>query len=157
MHADRETKTIYGYMTVEAAFIIPWTIFIIAWLIYLGYFEYDRCLLFQDNYILASQASAQIKTRTEKQSWLSANIPERTGNKYMGTSRVNMEGYVSGSRIKMTSSHKVSHPLSFHDGFIPEGNWNISDTVNADNFSFTERLRIQRGIGRVAEGILGGD
>ncbi|MCR5595676.1 MAG: hypothetical protein K6G12_07500 [Lachnospiraceae bacterium] len=141
-----------GYMTVEAAFVVPWVIFIIVWLIYLGYFEYDRCLLFQDNYTLATQTASKITTVDGQQEWLNTQIGFRYGNKYMGSRSLDAKGEVSGSKVKISSSLKVSHPLSYDAGMIPDSNWNISDTVEADNFSFTKRIRLFRAAGRVLDG-----
>lgn len=48
-----------GYLTVEAACIVPMTIVIIALLIYLAFFMYDRCVLDQDSYILSYRESVR--------------------------------------------------------------------------------------------------
>ena len=139
-------------MTLEASFVVPWVIFIIVWLIYLGYFEYDRCLIFQDDYSLATQTAARIADTGDKQEWLDSHIPGQIGSKYMGTSGVTTEGRVSSTEIRVSSSMKVSHPLSYHAGMIPSSNWNISDSVSADNFSYPKRLRLFRAAGRVLGG-----
>lgn len=142
-----------GYMTLEAAFIVPWVVFMLVWLIYLGYFEYDRCLLFQDDYTLATQTATRICTNDEQQNWLNGHMNTQLGHKYMGGSHVEISGKVESSRIKVESRTRVAHPLSFHAGFIPTGNWNISDVVNADNYSFTQRLRTYRTVGRVLNSV----
>lgn len=43
-------KRAKGYMTVEASFIITWTVFLFVFLIYLSFYSYDKCVLFQDAY-----------------------------------------------------------------------------------------------------------
>ena len=133
-----------GYMTVEAAFVVPWVVFIIVWIIYLGYFEYNRCLIFQDDYSIATQTASRITTNEDKQNWLNSHIPGQIGSKYMGTSGVECTGEVGITSVKVRSSMRVSHPLTFHAGMIPSGNWCISDEVNADNFSYTKRMRLFR-------------
>lgn len=138
-----------GYMTLEASFVVPWVVFIIVWIIYLGYFEYDRCLIFQDDYSLATQTAARIATTDDKQSWLDAHKAGQIGSKYMGTHSVTTNGVVSSTKVTVTSSMRVSHPLSYHAGLIPVSNWNISDKVAADNFSYTGRLRLFRAAGRI--------
>ena len=141
-----------GYMTLEASFIVPWVFFIIVWIIYLGYFEYDRCLLFQDNYSLATQTAARITTTGRQQEWLDTHIAGQYGGKYMGTHRIGHTGEVTSSKITVSSFLRVSHPLSYHAGMIPASGWDMSDKVNADNFSFTKRLRTFRTVGRVISG-----
>ena len=139
-------------MTAEAAFVVPWVIFIIVWLIYLAYFEYDRCLVFQDDYLLATLSATRIKSVDEKQSWLDGHIGSIHGSKYMGTHSVETIGEVTKSKIIVSSTLNVSHPLNYHAGMIPKSNWNISDRVEADNFSYTERIRLFRSVGRVLGG-----
>ncbi len=141
-----------GYMTVEASFIVPWVVFIIVWIIYLGYFEYDRCLLFQDNYMLASQAGSIIKTKEDRSEWLNSHLRGQYGNKYMGTGNVDASGEITGSQVRVRSSLTVSHPLAYHAGMIPSSNWHISDEVHVDYYSFTKRIRLFRSAGRVLDG-----
>lgn len=150
MYSDR--KTCYGYMTVEASFIVPLVVFIIVWIIYLGYFEYDRCLLFQDNYMLASQTASIIKTREDRTAWLNAHLRSQYGNKYMGIGSVDTSGEVTGAQVRVQSSLTVRHPLAYHAGMIPASNWHISDEVHVDHYSFTKRIRLFRSAGRVLDG-----
>lgn len=141
-----------GYMSVEAAFVVPWAVFIIVWLIYLGFFEYDRCLIFQDNYSLATQAASRIDTTNGKQNWLDSHKRGWLGSKYMATRSVTCQGTVSSGRITLCSSLNVSQPFRRNAGMIPASNWSISDEVNADNFSYTKRLRLFRAGMRLAGG-----
>lgn len=43
-------KTAKGYMTLEASFLITWTLFLFVLIIYLSFYSYDKCVLFQDAY-----------------------------------------------------------------------------------------------------------
>ena len=36
-----------GVMTVEASFLVSWTVFLFVFLIYLSFYSYDKCVLFQ--------------------------------------------------------------------------------------------------------------
>ena len=150
-YRDRFFQT-NGYMTLEASLVVPWVIFIVAWIIYLGYFEYDRCLLFQDDYMLAAQTEEGIRTVEDQSSWMHGHMAGQYGSKYMGTRHVETSGEVTGSEVRVSSSLHVSHPLSYHAGMIPGSNWDISDTVRIDNYSFTKRIRLFRSVGRVLDG-----
>lgn len=145
MFAD-DKKYLNGYMTTEAAFIVPITIFVIVWLIYVGFFQYDRCLIFQDDYSLAVQCGGIIGDKADKQQWLNNHIFTQIGRKYPGTYGIGTSAEVSNNKVKVTSKLSVNHPLKYHAGIIPDENWKISDEVNADLYSFAYRLRIQRGI-----------
>ena len=137
----KKTKCKDGYMSVEAAFIVAWSFVITIWLIYLGYFEYDRALLFQDNYTLATQTLSYIATNEDKQNWLSGHISAQKGKKYLGTGSLSIGGNVDRNKVRMASEG------------TPVKLWHMSDTVEVDNFSFTKRLRVIRAMGRV----IGGD
>lgn len=134
-----DKKGVSGYMTVEASFIVPWTVFIIAALIYLGYFEYDRCVIFQDDYTIATQTATRIMPVSKQQDWLEGHKNKLIGNKYFATTNINTEGNVSSTKVTVASSMRVKW-------------FDIADKVMVDNYSFTERLRLQRTIGRVIGG-----
>lgn len=48
-----------GYMTVEAAFLMPMALCLVVFVLYLGFFLYDRCTLEQDAYLHAYQKSIE--------------------------------------------------------------------------------------------------
>lgn len=49
----RRTKKVKAYFTVEAALILPMALGVIVLIMYLWFFQYDRCLMEQDAGILA--------------------------------------------------------------------------------------------------------
>ncbi len=52
-----EKKKLNGYMTVEAAMIMPVVWFVIFFVLFLGFFLYDRCIAEQDCKIILLQTS----------------------------------------------------------------------------------------------------
>lgn len=50
-------KKLKGYMTVEATYIVPIVLVIYMMLIMCGFYLYDRCVISQDNYLLAFRGS----------------------------------------------------------------------------------------------------
>lgn len=46
-----------GYLTVEASLIMPVVLFLYLLIILCGFFLYDRCMISQDNYLLAFRGS----------------------------------------------------------------------------------------------------
>ena len=50
-------KKLSGYFTVEAIFVMPIVICVVALLCYLGFFMCNRCLLLQDAYIMGLRGS----------------------------------------------------------------------------------------------------
>lgn len=53
----KNTSTLYGYMTVEAALIMPIVWFAVFFLIFAGFFQYDRCIAQQDCKVMVMRAS----------------------------------------------------------------------------------------------------
>lgn len=51
-------KEVGAYMTVEATLIVPFVMYISIFLLYLGFFQYDRCLIRQDAYRAALYGSS---------------------------------------------------------------------------------------------------
>ncbi|MGN0377113.1 MAG: TadE family protein [Suilimivivens sp.] len=50
-------RCLKGYLTVEASFIMPWVVFLYLLIILCGFYLYDRCVISQDNYLLAFRGS----------------------------------------------------------------------------------------------------
>lgn len=50
-------KKLKGYMTVEATYIVPIVLVIYMMFIMCGFYLYDRCVISQDNYLIALRGS----------------------------------------------------------------------------------------------------
>lgn len=48
---------LHGYMTVEAALLMPVVWFVLFFLIFAGFFQYDRCIAEQDSKLIVLRAS----------------------------------------------------------------------------------------------------
>ncbi len=80
-------KTAKGYMTLEASFLITWTLFLFVLLIYLSFYSYDKCVLFQDAYTICFRGSVQ-KDERKVVPYISANMQKQFGKKYFGVGKV---------------------------------------------------------------------
>lgn len=49
--------TLHGYMTIEASLIMPMVLFSLFFLIFAGFFQYDRCIAEQDSRVIVLRAS----------------------------------------------------------------------------------------------------
>ena len=76
-------KKIEGYFTVEAAMVLPIVIAVILMIIYMWFFQYNRCLMEQDTAILALRGSIlQAEEKEEVFSFVQAQYQERNKEKY---------------------------------------------------------------------------
>ncbi len=138
-------------MSVEAAFIATWTFFILVILVYLGFFEYDRCLLFQDGYTIAVGASSKIAGKKEKQNWIDGHIQNQYGEKYIATKSVDKKGTVTSTKIKVKAGFSLNS-IPGSNGIIARKLLTASDEIVVDNYSFSQKVRLFRGARRLLSG-----
>ena len=74
-------------MTIEASFIVSWTVFLFVLLIYLSFYSYDKCVLFQDAYAVCFRGSIQ-KKENQVVPYISSHMQEQFGRKYFGVGQV---------------------------------------------------------------------
>ncbi len=93
----RKNRKFDAYMTVEASFIVPAATFIIILIIYLSFYMYGKCILFQDVYVLGFRGAVFYEERgydTPEQ-----YISERAGEQIKGR-------YFAASAPEISSSSK---------------------------------------------------
>ena len=114
--------TLHGYMTLEAALLMPAVWFTVFFLIFAGFFQYDRCIAEQDGRLLAIRAAemrgkdeaAVIRTEMEK--------GELAGKKKLLFGEgVHRDLYVTRDKAKITINGRVNTLLK---GLLKEGNLN---------------------------------
>lgn len=118
---------------------------------YYAFFLYDKCILFQDNYRIAAQTAAQIMPIGKKENWLNGHINESLRNEFMLSKDMTMNGSVNKNEINMQASLSVNNPFSVIDNIIPSKRWVINDRVEIKNYSYVQRIRKFRVIGRLIE------
>lgn len=142
-------KEYSAYMTLEATFIVSWTIFILVWIIYLGYFEYDRCLAFQEDYLLVTQTAGQILSDADAQFFLNRLINSANTKKFLCVTEIDTAGVLNKDKVSVTTSFVVKHSIFSNMDIIPKALWEIKDSVSVDRFSYTKKIRFYRTVGRV--------
>ena len=107
MSVKRMTR---GYMTVEASFIVTWTIFLFVLLIYLSFYSYDKCVLFQDAYAVCFRGSIQ-KKEEQVVPYINAHMEEQFGSKYFGVGQVHGTVDKNGNTTSVTGECQVKVPV----------------------------------------------
>ncbi|WP_026495379.1 hypothetical protein [Butyrivibrio sp. WCD3002] len=100
MHLFKEKK-LPAYMTVEASFIVPAATFIMAFIIYLAFWFYGRCLLSQDVYILGFRAELLSKGQgySSETDYVRDKAASKTGARYFGADKPVISASKSGDRL----------------------------------------------------------
>lgn len=133
-------RTVKGYMTVEASFLITWTIFIFAFLIYLSFYSYDKCVLFQDSYAVCFRGSIQ-KDKDQVVPYINTHIREQYGKKYFAVGEVTGTVNVDGKTTSVIGECQVKVPIRSLFTFGGDSGWKIKTEARAQIMNPTKIIR----------------
>ncbi len=134
-------KTLDGYFTVEATLIMSITLVCVVLLIYIGFYQYDRCLLTQDTYRLALKgSSSQFLDNEEIYQKLSAEINKYYWDKYIGMKISEPSVNVSGGEVIVKIEGSINIPFVFGK------TWSISQKSVSKRVIPSKEIRLFRRI-----------
>ncbi|MBD5453046.1 MAG: hypothetical protein HDR30_01795 [Lachnospiraceae bacterium] len=133
-------KNMRGYMTLEAAFIIPWTVFLFVFLIYVSFYLYDKCVLFQDAYMVCFRASVQ-KEENGVSEYLSAHMETQFGKKYFGTGTIEKSAQQSDKEVRVHGECSVKVPFPHFLAMPQAGGWQIQTEAKAQIINPAQIIR----------------
>ena len=137
-----------GYMSVEASFLITWTLFIFVLLIYLYFYTYDKCVLFQDAYTVCFRGSIQ-KDEDRVVPYINAHIQEQFGRKYFGTGEVHGSVDRNGHVTDVYGECQVKVPIRSLFTMYDKSGWRIRTQARAQIINPTHIIQKSRWIGNV--------
>lgn len=93
-------------MTVEASFIVPAATFIMAFIIYLAFWFYGRCILSQDVYILGFRAELLSKEQgyASETEYATDNAGKKLGTRYFAADKPDISASKASDKIKVEGS-----------------------------------------------------
>ena len=141
-------RTVKGYMTVEAAFLITWTVFLFVLLIYLSFYSYDKCVLFQDAYTVCFRGSIQ-KEEDQVVPYITAHMQEQFGRKYFGAGKVQGTVDRSGNTTSVTGECQVKVPIRQYFTMYDRAGWKIKTKAKAQIINPTKVIRKCRWVGNL--------
>ncbi|RKI85590.1 hypothetical protein D7V90_03235 [bacterium 1xD42-87] len=141
-------KTAKGYMTLEASFLITWTLFLFVLLIYLSFYSYDKCVLFQDAYTICFRGSVQ-KDERKVVPYISANMQKQFGKKYFGVGKVQGTVDKSGNTTSVTGECQVKVPIRQLFTMHGKEGWRIRTRAKAQIINPTKMIRRCRWAGNM--------
>ncbi len=136
-------KTAKGYMTMEASFIITWTVFLFVLLIYLSFYSYDKCVLFQDAYTVCFRGSVQ-KKEEQVVSYIDAHMQKQFGKKYFGVGKVVGTVDRDGNTTSVTGECQVKVPVRQFFTMHDQEGWKIRTRAKAQIINPTKMIRRSR-------------
>lgn len=129
-----------GYMSLEASFIMPWVIFLFVFLIYTSFYLYDKCVLFQDAYMLCLRGSVQ-KEEGGALKYVNEHMMEKFGSKYFGVGRVDAKAEQSGQEIRVIGTCSVKIPIAHFLTMSNKSGWQIQTEAKAQIINPTKIIR----------------
>ena len=141
-------RTAKGYMTVEAAFVITWTVFLFVLLIYLSFYSYDKCVLFQDAYTVCFKGSIQ-KEENQVVPYITAHMQEQFGKKYFGVGKVQGTVDRNGNTTSVTGECQVKVPIRQFFTMHDRAGWKIKTKAKAQIINPTKVIRKCRLVGNL--------
>lgn len=135
-------------MTLEASFIITWTVFLFVLLIYLSFYSYDKCILFQDAYTVCFRGSIQ-KDEGQVVSYIDAHMQKQFGKKYFGVGKVSGTVDRDGNTTSVTGECQVKVPVRQFFTMYDQAGWKIRTRARAQIINPTKMIRRSRMAGNV--------
>lgn len=135
-------------MTLEASFIITWTLFLFVLLIYLSFYSYDKCVLFQDAYTICFRGSIQ-KDEEQVVPYISANMQKQFGKKYFGVGKVQGTVDKNGNMASVTGECQVKVPIRKLFTMHGKEGWRIRTRAKAQIVNPTKMIRRCRWVGNM--------
>lgn len=102
-----------AFITIEYTLLLPVLLLLYTFLIYIGIYQYDQCILQTNMYLLGSKGTA-LYTENPEEKVQSLQEKERQlyYDKYLLAEQLQTAYSVKGNRIQLNGSGKVFHPLS---------------------------------------------
>ena len=104
-----------GYFTVEVSLIFPMIILLTAFLFYLTFFLYNRCVITQDSYMLAFRGSILCgKKADDVTGYVDNQIRQQSVQKYAGLYKLERKADADHRKVTVEARGSMRIPESFH-------------------------------------------
>lgn len=139
------TRKINAYFTVEAALILPMVLGVIVLIIYLWFFQYDRCLMEQDAGILALRGTImKAEDNQERVRMLIKEAEQMNKEKYVAWEEKKGDFTIEKGRLQVKKAGELCFPfrgLQFWNG---ENVWEVEVVYENQLLSPVSMIRYYR-------------
>ena len=138
---NKRKKNIDGFITIEYTLLIPVLLILYTFLICMGLYQYDQCLLRTNMCLLGSEASCMANEEASSKVALLQEIEENLYyDKYLLVDEMQTVYSVKGNDIKVSGSGRMLNPLNVFG--IGEEMWNLNAVCEAEAVNAAETLRL---------------
>ena len=136
-------RKVSGYMTLEAALVVPMALCSIVLLIYFSYFLYGRCILTQDAYILAFRATKQNNTGWEEDpaGFVADRASDVLGKKYFGSDEPTVSAASNGKTVTVSGRAQARHLAMGRYFLKPQSGWEYEVFMKATKRETAKHIR----------------
>lgn len=139
---DRQKR---GYMTIEATLVMPFIVMGIVFIIYIGFYLYDVCIIRQISYVAALRTSKQLDfTETQMEGYARKQLEELRENRLLVIKKWEETIEVNMRKIEINIFAEVSMPFRFAF-FQKLGMWEIKSEAQVIRVNPVEIIRKLRG------------
>ena len=137
-------KKYKGYMTLEAALLMPMVICVMALLIYFTYYLYGRCIISEDSYILAFRATISDKGGApyDPEGYVAERSGDVAGKKYFGSQTPEFIPETNGKDVRVVGKSMARHRAMGRYFLKPSGSWGFEAAGRATKREYTRHIRI---------------
>lgn len=126
-----------GYLTLEAAFLVPLAVFLFVFVIHLAFMMSGGTYLVQDAYTLAFRASMTSED-ADAAGVVASAAPAQTDHKYFGNTKPEAETSTDGKHVLVKLKMKTNR-TAFDLAGTPD--WKTSFSARAIRVDITKRIR----------------
>lgn len=138
-----------GYFTVEAAFLMPVLICVIALLCYLGFYMCDRVILLKDVYTAGLRGSLRQEMTNEETAAYTLQQSKGSISDYYAVSMIDRQVTVSGREISVEFECNMQIPiriLMWENKRLTDKQWKIKEKKIVDRTNPVTFIRVCRKI-----------
>lgn len=127
---DARNMCVEGYFTVEATLIMPIVLYVCVFIIYTGFYWYDRCLMRQDAYRAALAGSSIYRDDNQKvYNTVADTIARLAEDKYIATDYAVV--ITVQSKVNVAISGQIAMPFHGLAKLLGKEKWEISENVES--------------------------
>lgn len=134
-----------AYFTVEAATVVTITIYVLALLIYLAFYQYNRCLLEQDMGALALRGcTVWAEDKEELMREMKVRESKINRKKYIVWKAGKTEIELSHGSVEVSGSGQIRKPLNYLLGEKGKKHWRVTAEYKNQRIDPVSSIRLYR-------------
>lgn len=148
---DKKERSLQAYMTVEATFLMPMILGGIIFIIYLGFYLYNCCLLQQAAYTAALRGSLlEERSNSEIRQWTGEELDRLLEQRLLAWKEWGSHVEVSAAEVKVRVWAEGGIPFR---GFLSSqiGFWEYETSADAKRLDPVFYIRTLRNIGNIID------